>query len=49
MIELLAMVLEAKRSQLEIVSGLTNRNKKVLVRDFTPTQLLERLSALLTS
>ena len=47
-IELLAKLLDVKRSQLEIVSGLTSRNKKMLVRGYKAEQLLERLTALIS-
>jgi len=47
-LDVLREVLGVKRSQLELVSGLTHRNKVVLVRGITPEALLARVAELLT-
>src|SRR6266702_3670019 len=44
-IELLAEILDVKRKQLELIVGPTSRDKKFLVRGFTPVELRERLES----
>jgi hypothetical protein len=44
--ELLREALAVKRSQLELLSGATSRDKRFLVRGLTRTELEERLAAL---
>lgn len=46
-LDLLRGALQLKRSQLELVSGATHRQKVILIRDRTPEQLQQQLAALL--
>lgn len=46
-LDLLRDALQLKRSQLELVSGATHRQKVILIRDRTPEQLQQQLTALL--
>src|SRR5262245_23487874 len=47
LIEALREVLGVKRSQVELVSGGTSREKKVFIRGFTKAELQARIAALL--
>jgi uncharacterized protein (TIGR00251 family) len=46
-IELIRQALGAKRSQVELLSGATARDKKLLVRKVTETELKSQIDALL--
>jgi len=46
-IALLARKLSLRKSQLELVSGATSREKRMLVRDISPAALAERIQAAL--
>ncbi|MCC9608198.1 DUF167 domain-containing protein [Blastopirellula sp. JC732] len=48
-VELLAKKLKLRKSQLEIISGQTSRQKKVLVADVELTDLQEKIAAVLES
>jgi hypothetical protein len=48
LVEVLREWLGVKRSQLELVSGITSREKQVLVRGMTPDELRERITRLLS-
>ncbi len=48
LIEVLKDQLELKRSQIELLTGATNRKKVFLIRDRSPEQLAERLQEWLT-
>jgi uncharacterized protein (TIGR00251 family) len=47
LLELLRELLGVKRSQVELVSGMTNRDKRFLIRGVSATDLLARLASLL--
>jgi uncharacterized protein (TIGR00251 family) len=49
LVEVLRDVLKVKRSQIELLSGQTSREKKFLVRGVTKAELERRLAALLGS
>ncbi len=42
--ELLHIALQVKRSQIELLSGRTNRNKVFLIRGISPEELAEKLA-----
>jgi hypothetical protein len=46
-LELLRELLDLKRSQVELISGATTRDKRVLIRGVPRTELEQRLRALL--
>jgi uncharacterized protein (TIGR00251 family) len=46
-IELLAELLEVKRSQIELISGATSRSKKILIRGVTAGEIQQRVGLLL--
>lgn len=46
-VELVRELLGLKRSQVELVAGLKDRNKKLLIRDMSRTELAARIAALL--
>lgn len=46
--ELLRELLDLKRSQVELLSGLTSRQKRFLIRGLSKTELLSRVTGLLT-
>ncbi len=46
-VALLSKSLTLKRSQFELISGETSRQKRFLVRDITPEELAERIQPLL--
>jgi uncharacterized protein (TIGR00251 family) len=46
LVEALRQALDLKRSQVELLSGQTSRDKRFLIRGCTPTQLQARVSAL---
>jgi uncharacterized protein len=48
LVEILCHELGVKRSQVELLSGLTSRHKKFLVRGLKPTALAAQLSKLLS-
>jgi uncharacterized protein (TIGR00251 family) len=43
LVEVLARRLSLRRSQIELCAGETSRNKRFLVRDVSPAELLERI------
>jgi uncharacterized protein (TIGR00251 family) len=47
LVEALRGALDLKRSQVELLSGATSRNKRFLIRGLTRPELLARLDALL--
>jgi uncharacterized protein (TIGR00251 family) len=47
-LELLREILDLKRSQVELISGTTARDKRVLIRGLPPAELKLRLEALLS-
>jgi uncharacterized protein (TIGR00251 family) len=49
LVELLAEVLGIRRAQVELLAGVTSRDKKFLIRALTRTELEKRLIALLAS
>src|SRR5437588_11901334 len=48
LVETLREALDLKRSQVELLSGATSRNKRFLIRGLGPLDLLPRLMELLT-
>jgi uncharacterized protein (TIGR00251 family) len=47
--DLLREWLGLKRSQVELISGMRNRNKQFLIRGLSPEELLEQVNTKLTS
>jgi uncharacterized protein (TIGR00251 family) len=47
LVEILRDVLQLKRSQVDLLSGATSREKRFLIRGLTTTELANRLNALL--
>jgi uncharacterized protein (TIGR00251 family) len=47
--ELLRDALRVKRSQVELLSGASSRDKRFLIRGLMPAELQERVAALLTA
>ena len=45
-VELVRELLGLKRSQVQLVSGLKDRNKKVLIRGLSPTDIVSRIANL---
>jgi len=43
-IALLARCLELRKSQIELIAGATNANKKFLLRDVSPREITEKLA-----
>lgn len=48
-VDVVCKSLKLKKSQVELVSGVTSRDKRLLIRGLTAAELAERISAALTS